>query len=188
MFSIGFPEKSDIEQILRIQNSVLIRNKSAEEKSHISKSGFLVTKLGSEDFEKAIDKNQQENLFLVAKDSSNKVVGYFIAYDMNEIMKVYPQWFSETRINPVLLEKHRILYGMSLASDGSIRGVGRALDGEMFKLGKQKGYTLYIGEICEGPIKNEKSLNIHTQEFGMKKISEYEDREGYKWGIYVKYL
>lgn len=183
---IDFPNISEINQILDIQNSVLLKNKNLESDKSLNEKGFLVNEINTDDLNYAIEHNQKESFVIVSKNADGKINGYFLAYDMDFFIKNHPNWFSETGVNPDIIKDKKVLYGKHLASDQTINGIGKSLNTEMFNLVKNKGYTLYLGEICEGPISNDKSLYFHTNEFGMKKISEYKDSNNITWGIYFK--
>lgn len=184
---IGFPTKEDIKQILDVQNSRLLKNQDPEDPA-TKESGFLINEIDQTNLEHAIDHNQKESLLITAKNVEGKIVGYFLAYDMEYFLQENPNWLQETGFDRSLLTENKVLYGKHVASDKSIPGVGRELDRKLFELAKERGYTLYLGEICEGPIVNQKSIDVHTGEFEMRKIGEYQDQNNYSWGIYVKDL
>jgi predicted GNAT superfamily acetyltransferase len=183
---IGFPNMSEINQILDIQNSVLLKNKNLELNDSLEKEGFLVNEINAEDLNYAIEHNQKESFIVVSINKDNKINGYFLTYDIDYFIKNHPNWFNKTGVNPKIIKDKKVLYGKHLASDKTINGIGKSLYTYMFNLIKKRGYSLYLGEICEGPIKNNKSLDFHTNEFGMKKISEYKDTNNITWGIYLK--
>lgn len=140
-----------------------------------------------EDLLNALDQ-PNTSFLLVDKDSTGRVVGYFLSYDIDFFLSAHPGWEKETGVDVRSLGDVKIVYGKHLASDGSVPSVGIKLNEFLFKNSKQKGYGLYIGEICEAPIENKKSKLVHTHLFSMKKIGEYTDRNAYKWGIYLKKL
>lgn len=185
---IDFPVKADIQDILDVQNSRLLKNKDPENPT-TKESGFLVNEVGESDLDYAIDHNLKDSFLIVAKNSEGRVVGYFLAYDMEKFLKENPAWLQETGLGTSFLLENKVLYGKHVASDKTIPGVGRELDKKLFELAKQNGYTLYVGEICEGPIVNQKSLDVHTgEEFLMRKIGQRNDKDGYTWGVYAKNL
>lgn len=183
---IDFPNTQDIDQILNVQNSVLLKNKDIELDNSINDKGFLVNEIDKNDLSYAIEHNQKESFITIAKNIEGKIVGYFLAYDMDYFIKKNPNWLNEVGVSTKIIEDKKVMYGKHLASDGSIKGVGKALEIQMYDLVKNLGYSLCLVEICEGPIKNDKSLGIHTSGFSMKKISEYKDKNGFTWGIYSK--
>jgi hypothetical protein len=183
---IDFPNISEANQILDIQKSVLLKNKNLELNKPLGEEGFLVNEIDEGDLNYAIEHNQKESFIIIAKNKDNKINGYFLAYDMDYFIKNHPNWFIETGVNPEIIKDKKVLYGKHLASDKTINGIGKSLNTEMFNLVKNKGYSLYLGEICEGPIKNDRSLDFHINEFNMKKISEYKDSNDFVWGIYSK--
>lgn len=185
---IDFPNTQDVDQILNVQNSVLLKNKDLELDNSINEKGFLVNEINKNDLDYAIEHNQKESFITIAKNTEGKIIGYFLAYDMEDFIKKHPNWLNETGVNFEVIKDKKVLYGKHLASDGTTKGTGRALEIQMYRLVKNLGYSLCLVEICEGPIKNDKSLGIHINEFSMKKISEYIDSNGYKWGIFIKDL
>ena len=185
---ISFPSVSDTNQILAVQKSVLLKDENLIADESIGKKGFLVNEININDLNDAIEHNQKESFITIARNTKDKIVGYFLAYDLGYFIKKNPNWLNEVGINPEIIENKKVIYGKHLASDGSIKGVGRALEIEMYDLVKHLGYSVCLVEMCEGPIRNDKSLGIHTNEFFYKKISEYKDKNNFTWGIYSKEL
>lgn len=185
--SIEFAKDEDKQGILEIQKLFLIETSDKTE-DYLQNKGFLVNEIDSDDLQEAAEHNQSESFLMVAKNSEGKVIGYFLAYDMDYFLSKYPNWRKDTGVEEDFLNKNKILYGRHLASDGSIPRVGKKLNKKLFQFAKEKGYTHYLGEICEGPVSNDKSLAIHKNIFSMKKIATYQDENGYEWGIYVKEL
>ncbi|MCF7834278.1 MAG: hypothetical protein K9L98_01790 [Candidatus Pacebacteria bacterium] len=183
---IGFPKVSEIDQVLNIQKLVLLKNKNLGFKESLEMEGFLVNEITKNDLDYAIEHNQKESFFIVSRNKDTKINGYFLAYDMEYFLANHPGWFIESGVSPETIKNKKVLYGKHLASDGTISGVGKSLNMKMFNLVKKQEYSLYLGEICEGPVKNDKSLNLHLNKFGMKKISEYKDSNNFVWGVYVK--
>jgi hypothetical protein len=168
---IDFPDIQDINQILSVQNLVLLKNKNIELDHSINEKGFLVNEINKNDLRYAIEHNRKESFITIAKNTEGEIIGYFLAYDMKDFIKKHPNWFNETGVNFEVIKDKKVLYGKHLASDGTTKGIGRALEIQMYGLVKNMGYSLCLVEICEGPIKNDKSLGIHTNKFSMKKIS-----------------
>jgi hypothetical protein len=182
---IEFAKEDDIDGVLDVQESVLLANKDQEDNP--GKSGFLATKIDRATVEEAIRDGGKEIFLIIGKDSSGNIAGYFLAYNLTKWIQLHPNWVQETGVDPKIVADNKIMYGKHVASNKTIPGVGRKLDNYLFDLAKEQGYNLYIGEICEGPIKNEKSINLHTGEFGMRKISEYNNGNN-TFGIYLKDL
>lgn len=183
---IDFPDISDISQILDVQSVVLLKNKGVKSDKSLNQKGFLVNEIGVNDVKHAIDHNLKESFIIVGKNKDDKIIGYFLAYDMGYFTISHPKWLIETGIDSKIFESKKVLYGKHLASDGTVKGMGRALNIKMFNLAKDKGYSLYVGEICEGPIRNNKSINFHVNEFMMRKVGQYKDLNNFIWGVYTK--
>lgn len=186
--SYGYPDESDMSGILKVQRGVLLKDQSDQPEDYLEDNGFLVNEIDSNDIEDAIEKNGDDAFLIVAWNRNKKVIGYFLAYDMNYFVEKHPDWFSETGVNESLIEKNKVLYGKHLATDGSSSGVGGRLNKKMFSLAKRKSYTHYLGEIAKGPVENVKSKAIHKNKFDMKKIAEYIDQNDHEWGVYLKKL
>ncbi len=105
---------------------------------------------------------------------------------MEYFIKNNPNWLKETNTNYQIIKNKKVLYGKHIATDRSIKGIVQTLSKELFTLAKNEGYDLFLGEICEGPIRNNRSLNTFVNKFLMKKISEYKDSNDFVWGIYSK--
>jgi hypothetical protein len=175
----------DINQILDIQKNFLLRNKKTKQ---ISNNGFLINKVSKKDLFFAIKNSKKYSFLLVAKNKNDHIVGYFLAYDFNFLIKKNPDLFINTLSNIRKFKNKKILYGKHIVSDGTIKGIGTSLNNVMFSIAKEYGYNFYLGEICEAPIKNTISLDFHIKKFLMKKIKEYKDSNNFTWGIYLKNL
>lgn len=176
--------KENIEGILKIQAERLITNQSDE---NLKDAGFLIYPISEEEIIDSID--HPEKCFLsVAKNQTNEVVGYLLAYDFDYYLEKYPDWKEEVGRLSMDTDKEKVVYGNHVATKKGVPGVGTELENNVFKSLKEKGYTTFIAEICEGPTKNARSLNFHTEKIGLNKIGEYKDSNQYDWGIYAKKL
>lgn len=182
---IEFAKEGDVEGILSVQESVLLSNKDLDQDP--GKSGFLATKINRDVIERAIADNLKESFLIVTKNGNGDIAGYFLAYDLGKWIKENPSWVLKTGIDPKIVKDNKIMYGKHVASNRTVPGIGRKLDNHLFDFSKNNGYSLYIGEICEAPVRNNKSISLHTGEFNMKKISQYKDGE-YTFGVYIKNL
>lgn len=184
--TVTFATKEDIDDILRIQESLLIANRPGD--PSLSETGFLVNHVSREDFEAAIERQGQAFL-VVARNDLGKVVGYCLAYDMKYFLAHNPEWRNQTGINTDLITDENTLYGKHVASDGTVPLAGRSLIESLLRFAESQGYTKFLREICEAPVANTRSLEKHTgEEIGLKRISQYTDVNGFLWGIYAKSL
>lgn len=185
LIKVDFPKISEINSILEIQELVLLKNNISKEK-HISEEGFIVNKISYEDIHNSIEQNKKSYFIIVARNDTNKIIGYFFGYDMEYFIKNNPNWLKETNTNYQIVKNKKVLYGKHIATNRSIKGIGQTLSKELFTIAKNEGYDLFFAEICEGPIRNNRSLNTFVNKFSMKKISEYKDSNDFVWGIYSK--
>jgi predicted N-acetyltransferase YhbS len=177
--------EGDIEEILKIQAERLLNEQSNKEE--LPDSGFLVNSISEEDIIEAIHHPESSFIF-VAKDKSNVTVGYVLAYDFLHFLEKHPEWKETADKLSVDIDKEKVVYGKHIAVKKNSSGVGTALNNKLFDTSKDKGYSLFIGEICEGPIKNNRSAHFHSEHFGLNKVGEYQDKNQYEWGIYAKEL
>ncbi len=176
--NVNTPNISEIQDILSVQKPLLERRDN--------RAGFLVNAVTEEDLDFAIKNNQRESFILVARNKDGKIIGYILSYDMSYFLKEHSSWFEEVNLDPKLLENKKVLYGKHVASNGTINGIGKSLNKSLFELAKQKGYSFFLAEICEGPVKNDKSITFNTEKFSLEKVSQYTDDKGFTWGIYLK--
>ncbi|QQS60135.1 hypothetical protein IPN41_03350 [Candidatus Falkowbacteria bacterium] len=183
--SVEIAGENNIQDILEIQKERLLSDK--QNVGELMESGFLVNPISESDIIEAINNSNNSYIF-VAKNKIGEIVGYSLSYDFLHFLEKHPKWKKEVGDLSIDLEKEKVVYGKHLASRGNISGVGTAINNNLFKFSKDKGYTLYIGEICEGPIKNSRSADFHTNNFGLNKVGAYKDTNQYDWGIYAKKL
>ncbi len=184
-FNVRNAVKEDIEEILRIQNERLLDNEKHGD--DLIENGFLVNPISAQDLNEAIDHPETSFLY-IAQDKNNSTVGYLLAYDFLSFVKEHPEWKKEVGPLSLNLESEKVIYGKHVAIDKSAMGAGSALEENFFQASKKNGYSLFIGEICEGPIENKRSVDFHTKKFDLNKIGSYQDGNKYSWGIYAKKL
>ncbi len=183
-FTISTATPQDLKSIIALQEQLLLRNNNSV--TDIGTKGFLVNRVEADSLlDLVISTNVA--LVLVAKNSQNKVIGYSISYDGKYFLAHNSQWPLYTKVPAELLDS-RFLYGKHLASDGSAPGIGSSLNASIFQWGKENGYTAYVGEICEGPIVNQRSLQKHVTEQDFTRLCGYTDSQGFDWGVYEKKL
>ncbi len=184
--TVTFATKDDIDDILRIQETLLIANRSGD--TSLSETGFLVNRASREDLEKAIE-NQGQAFLIVVRNELGKTVGYCLAYDMKYFLAQNPDWLSDTGLDQNLIAQQRIIYGKHVASDRSMPFTGRSLIESLLKFAELQGYTMFLGEICEAPVSNTRSIEKHAgDEIGLQRIGEYTGRNDFHWGVYAKKL
>lgn len=178
-------KKEDILEVYNLQKTKLLKYNQNKSKDKLSNNGFLVYELSINDFSKAL---RCKNTFLLVARKNEKVIGYFLAYTLSKYNKLHPEFLKESVFDKkISLEKKNIIFGKQLVSDSSVHGIGSKLNKELFKLSKEKGYSLYVCEILESPLKNKRSINKHLS-LNLKRIGEHKDKEKYIWGIYSKKL
>ena len=183
--NVELANENDVQDILNIQHERLLSK--TENTDELQGSGFLVNFVSENDIIEAINSPDQSFIF-VAKDNVGQVIGYSLSYDFLRFLEKHPDWKKEVGDLSIDLDKEKSVYGKHLASKKNIFGVGAALNNNLFKFSKEKGYSLYIGEIREGPVKNIRSADFHVNNFGLNKVGEYKDANQYDWGIYAKKL
>ena len=184
-FDIQKAKKEDILQVYALQKSKLLKSKSTSENKSLSKEGFLVYELSVEDFSKAL---RCKNTFLLVAKSKEKVIGYFLAYTLKKYTKLHPEFLKEIKLTKEgTLDNQNIIFGKQLVSDRSFPKIGESLNKELFKIAREKEYSLYVCEILEGPLENKRSIEKHKS-INLKRIGEHKDKKKYLWGIYSKKL
>lgn len=183
-FSIISATLQDINGIIELQEQLLLQNNSTA--INICDKGFLVNRVGADQLTELLASSDMA-IILIAKNSSKAIIGYSISYDGKYFLDHNPQWPIYSNV-PAQIRNTKFLYGKHLASDRSLPGVGSSLNASTFSWGKERGYKLYIGEICEGPVVNIRSLKKHVDEQGFTRFSGYTDTKGFSWGIYGKNL
>jgi len=177
-------KEEDIKGILKVQEELLIKNKTQNE---VGKNGFLVYSLKEEELKNMISLKQN---FLLVAESVREIVGYALAYDLNVWRKNKPQWDEEITADTSIknhLSKNKIIYFRHIARKSQNPGVGIKLEEKIYEMAKHKGYQFVIGEILERPILNEKSKTVHEQR-GYKRIGQVDYPDGKVWGLYEKKL
>ena len=184
-FKIEFATAADVPGILAVQESVLLANKDLDQGP--GKSGFIALRVSKESIEQAVADNGNDFFLAVAKNEGGNVIGYFLTYDMDKWLELHREWMAETGIDLALIKGNKVMYGKHLASNRTIPKVGRALDTFLYKFAQERGYNLFIAEICEEPVRNRKSIDLHTAEFDLKRIGENKGPH-YTFGVYAKDL
>ncbi len=183
-FEVKKATESDIRGVLEVQEDLLIGNKQQKD----VEKGFLVREYTQEEFKKFL--SDPHTYFLVCKSKENKVVGYILTSEFDK-----EKWGTKDNLKiyePEIFKK-RIIYGISIGvkEEEKGKGIGTKLDNQLFGLVKEKGFEVFLADICEGighsEIKNDFSIEFHTKNFNMRKVGEYNERE-VLWGIYAKNL
>ena len=174
----------DIPGILSVQKKLLLGNKKGND---IRKKGFLVYSVREEELKKII--SQRQNFLLVAEGKEG-IVGYALAYDLEDWRKNKPGWDKEVKTDSDAknhLLKDRILYFRHIARTKQYLGIGKRLEEQIYALAESQGYQDVVGEILENPVLNEKSKEIHEQR-GYRRIGQVAYSDGTLWGLYEKQL
>lgn len=183
-FDVKQITESDIKGVLEVQKDLLISNKNRED----AEKGFLVREYSQEEFKKFL--SDPNTYFLVAKSKENEVIGYILTSEFDK-----EKWGAKDNLQiyePEIFKK-RIIYGISIGvkEKEKGKGIGTKLNNQLFKLAKEKGFEVFLGDICEGighpEIKNDFSIRFHTNNFHMRKVGEYNEGE-VLWGIYARDL
>lgn len=170
----------DISGIMKVQDDLLLKNqtiKSAE------KNGFLVYPIKEEELEDVI--NSSEHFLFVAIDGK-EVVGYALAYPLDEWRNIKLKWNKRIIVSPKTrdhLDKDRVIYFRHIARKTNYPGIGALLEKEVYSSAKEKGYGFVVTEILEHPISNEISKKVH-EEKGYLKIGQANYLDGNFWGLY----
>ncbi len=177
-------ELEDIPGILEVQKDLLLKNKTIVS---AKKEGFLVYPIKEEELEEII---LSESVFLIVAEDKRDIVGYILAYDLEDWRKIKPKWDKRILVIPKVkdhLNKDKIIYFRHVARKFSYAGVGFKLEENIYLLAKNKGFKWAIGEILERPLINEESKKAH-EERGYIKIGQADYLDGNFWGLYEKEL
>ncbi|MCK9292518.1 MAG: hypothetical protein WCY27_03215 [archaeon] len=177
-------KKKDVLAIYNLQKNQILDFNSKINHKEVTDNGFLVYELSIDDFLKAVS---CRNTFLFVAKNKEDVVGYFLAYSLKKYIKLNPSFIEEIDVSGDILKENKVLFGKQLVSNRSFPKIGESLNKEMFKHTKSLGFTLYICEILEKPIRNKRSIEKHLS-LNLKKIGTHKDDEDLLWGIYSKKL
>jgi len=177
-------EIKDIPDILEMQNSFLLKNKTIRA---AEKDGFVVYPIYENELRELISSNY---CFLVVARSNERVVGYALAYDLNTWKKIKKKWDKHSFL-PIFVKEHlsadRVLYFRQIVRDNNFKGVGNRLEEEVYSVARSKGFKFVVAEILESPLLNKKSKEVHEEE-GYVKIGCADYFDGNFWGLYEKKL
>jgi L-amino acid N-acyltransferase YncA len=177
-------EQKDIAEILKIQENLLLKNKTI--KSAL-KEGFLVYALKEDELKEIINSGKD---FLIVATENGLVIGYALAHDLNEWRKNKSKWDKRIIVSPKTRDhiySDKIIYFRHIARKPDYVGVGKMLEEQIYSLAKNKGFKYVIAEILEQPISNDKSREIH-EERGYLKIGQANYLDGNFWGLYERIL
>lgn len=177
-------ELKDIPGILDVQKDLLLKNKTLKS---AEKEGFLVYPLKEEELKDVIN---SKKYFLVVVEDGEKVVGYALAYDLNDWRRKKLRWDKHAIVLPKVrthLLTDKILYLRHVARKSEYSGVGEKLEEKIYSLAKDSGFKYVVAEILEMPILNKKSKEAHEKR-GFTKIGQTDCFDGNFWGLYEKEL
>jgi L-amino acid N-acyltransferase YncA len=177
-------ELEDIPGILEIQRGFLLKNKTIKS---AERDGFLVYPLKEEEIEGIV---LSESSFLFVAEDKGVVVGYALAYDLNNWRKFKSKWDKRVLVVTQIknhLQKDKVLYFRHIVRKLNYSGVGEKLEEQVYSVAKSKGFQFVIAEILERPILNKKSKEAHEKR-GYVKIGQADYMDGNFWGLYEKEL
>jgi len=180
---ITFAKNEDIQGILNVFNELSINNR-IKLNENLSENGFLVYPITKNDLE-GIIKNKK-NILLVAKHNT-KIIGYALAYDIFEWMKLKPTWENKLKLNKLYSTKlfnKNMVYFRQVGRLSGYKGVGIKLEERLFEIIKERGYHRIIAEIAQYP-KNIISQKVHKAR-GFIKVGTIEYGDSIIWGVYIK--
>lgn len=187
---VSCAQEEDSDGILFVQNENLLSQKSPEEHARpdvIARQGFLIHGLDQDELRCAI-KDQENHIVFVAK-SGNRVVGYFLGYDLMIWIYKKALWPASIQLDHDSddIFTSKTLYGRHVArlSQYSGKYIGRILEEKVFEEGRNRGYTQIIVEILEKPIPNLVSVFFH-QKIGYKRIGKVPEGSEMMWGLWKK--
>jgi L-amino acid N-acyltransferase YncA len=198
MTKIDYAKEEDIPDILRVQKyNQGLKNKGGK--------GHIVYSTPPEHLRELM--SNQRNLVMVSRDSTGKVTGYAIGYDMNSWRKLKPEWEKSLKSRDPNLDKYlsedKSFYVRQIALDEENKGGRTAgkLSARFFEEARKKGYEVAIGDIERAPNRNYTSENFFSgygengrngEGLGFKRFARYrargEEGEDRLWGVFRKDL
>lgn len=183
--TIGNAGEEDINEILTIQAQKLVdpENIAQGDTQEIEEKGFLVYPLSKSELEELI-KDPGNHIIKVAK-KDGRVIGYLIAYDLDNWRELHPDWLNNLEGKRDSLTQRRTLFGRHIAVDESETGsgIGRALLEAVIFTGRTRDYQNFVVEVLDKPITNRKSTKF-VERAGFKKIGQRQDGGLKVWSIY----
>ena len=116
--------KKDIEGILEVQESLLLRNLDNKPSSG---QGFLVYPVNSKQLLEVL-KNPRDMVLCAKQD--NDVVGYILAYDLNNWMIFKTDWIEKIKVSPKIktsIKNDKVVYLRHIARKRGFKNTGANL-------------------------------------------------------------
>lgn len=178
--TVTLASESDIESITRLQRKNLDKNLTEEEKQ---KEGFVSLETTNDDLSKIME--NKDGLIVVDKQNDH-LRGYLISITQEYAKKLsfldpLLQNIKELEYQGKKIEdyKYCILAQTAIEKESRGQGILEKLYAKLKNELATQGYELGISEIAES---NEKSLGVHLNKIGLKKIGVY-DFDNKKWVV-----
>jgi ribosomal protein S18 acetylase RimI-like enzyme len=160
-FGIFDMEEVDVQKIVEIHNSLVIRYKCDK-----PQRGFFLHEMDMKDV--IAQMNRPDRLFLVAK-AQGQIAAYLIAKkEVDQLDRL--QWLYPDARNWISDSKHWHVDQVATADKFARKGWARALYGELERRTRNGPLSCFI---ATHPYRNEASLKLHSR-LGFQKVAEFE--------------
>ncbi len=177
----------DTNEVLEIctQSLLSTKRKKGLSDKEIESQGFLVYPITKADII-AASQDPKRHIFLVAK-YQKKIYGYIYGIDFALYLEQHPNWLASIDFtgDPKILNQ-KLMYGRQVATIKADHPVFTPLFIEGISRMAQEGYLMNLEEVCEGPLRNDRSLAYHNRVFKMQRLGGWVDPQGFSWGLYAR--
>lgn len=181
----------DIPGIMELQMSQIKKPEQLTQED--AKQGFLVYEVSKEELITLITGDIKHVVKVARKN--NKVMGYFIAYDMNYYLQQHPEWINEFEENSPGDMKQKfqgsdILFSKQLALNSGVKktGLGEKLWEAVYQDAVALGFRYEVGEVLAEPIRNTAMETLVFNKLKFNFAGYRTDKNNRKWSVITRTL